>query len=200
VINITGRGEYLFRIITAVIFSFILPNTVMAQTQLLPEYKILEDKSLALEIGEMLFTQPSEGCWTCHVANSTTEPEAGLTKNVGSVLGDPTTWTSHKITPNYLPTDGSVLNQRQIALSLIRLGASDWNDTIVPLIRQSTTGDVLFFDDRMIGIHSKYLKKNSKTIIRMLAQKKVKFKSSDLLDYMATSVFLYIEETFQQKK
>ena len=88
------------------------------------------------------------------------------------------------------------LDQRQIALSLIRLGAEEWNTTMVPIIRKFSSADVLFFDDRMIGIHSKYLKKNSKKIRRMLKREKVKFKSGELMDIMATSVFLYLESNF----
>jgi len=51
----------------------------------------------------------------------------------------------------------------------------------------------------MIGIHSKYLKKNSKSIIRMLKKSKVKFKSQELMDIMATSVLRYIENKFEIK-
>jgi hypothetical protein len=56
---------------------------------------------------------------------------------------------------------------------------------------------MVFFDDRMIGIHSKYLRRNSKSVIRVLKRNKVRFKSKELMDIMATSVFHYLEETYQ---
>ena len=147
----------------------------------------------------MLFQQPSEGCGTCHGVQKAEGSMKNLEKNksVGAILSDPTTWTSYKIIQNYLPNGKIGLHQRQIALSLIRLGATDWNKTMVPVIRKSSSGDIVFFDDRMIGIHSKYLKRNSKSVIRVLKRNKVRFKSKELMDIMATSVFHYLEETYQ---
>ena len=43
-----------------------LPNILKSEVFSELEYRTLENKTLALEIGEMLFTQPSEGCWICH--------------------------------------------------------------------------------------------------------------------------------------
>ena len=51
----------------------------------------------------------------------------------------------------------------------------------------------------MIGIHSKLLKKNTRSISRTLKREKVKFKAKDVVDIMATSVFFYIEEAFIKK-
>ena len=147
----------------------------------------------------MLFQQPSEGCGTCHggqtVKGSVKNQEKN--KSAGAILSDSTTWTSYKITQNYTPDEKKELYQRQIALSLIRLGATDWNKTMVPVIRKFSSGDMVFFDDRMIGIHSKYLRRNSKSVIRVLKRNKVRFKSKELMDIMATSVFHYLEETYQ---
>ena len=147
----------------------------------------------------MLFQQPSEGCGTCHGGQTVKDSVKNQEKNksAGAILSDSTTWTSYKITQNYMPDEKKGLHQRQIALSLIRLGATDWNKTMVPIIRKFSSGDMVFFDDRMIGIHSKYLRRNSKSVIRVLKRNKVRFKSKELMDIMATSVFHYLEETYQ---
>ena len=146
--------------------------------------------------------QPSEGCFTCHGIENSEKSQLDLkkTNTIGAVLSDPTTWTSYKITQNYFPNDDTELHQRQIALSLIRLGANDWNESMVPVIRKLSSGDALFFDDRMIGIHSKYLKKNSRAVLRMLKKNRVKFRSKELMDIMATSVFQYLEDTYHTTK
>ena len=83
-----------------------------------------------------------------------------------------------------------MLSQRDISLSLVRLGAEDWNKDLAPLIREYTGSNIIFFDEQMIGIHSKLLKKNARSISRNLKREKVKFKAKDVID-IATSVFLY---------
>ena len=56
--------------------------------------------------------------------------------------------------------------------------------------------NIIFFDEQMIGIHSKLLKKNARSISRRLKREKVKFKGKDIMDIMSTSVFYYIENKF----
>ncbi len=63
----------------------------------------------------------------------------------------------------------------------------------------ATGSNIIFFDEQMIGIHSKLLKKNTRSISRTLKREKVKFKAKDVVDIMATSVFFYIEEAFIKK-
>ena len=89
-----------------------------------------------------------------------------------------------------------MLFQRDISLSLVRLGADEWNKELAPLIREYTGSNVIFFDEQMIGIHSKFLKKNARSMSRTLKREKVKFKGKDIMDIMATSVFFYIEKKF----
>jgi len=185
---------------TVALVLFLLPPTLGSTEPAASfQFRELQDKSLSFKIGEMLFQQPSEGCGTCHggqtVKGSVKNQEKN--KSAGTILSDSTTWTSYKITQNYTPDEKKGLHQRQIALSLIRLGATDWNKTMVPVIRKFSSGDMVFFDDRMIGIHSKYLRRNSKSVIRVLKRNKVRFKSKELMDIMATSVFHYLEETYQ---
>ena len=185
---------------TVALVLFLLPPTLGSTEPAAPfQFRELQDKSLSFKIGEMLFQQPSEGCGTCHGGQTVKDPVKNQEKNksAGAILSDSTTWTSYKITQNYMRDEKKGLHQRQIALSLIRLGATDWNKTMVPIIRKFSSGDMVFFDDRMIGIHSKYLRRNSKSVIRVLKRNKVRFKSKELMDIMATSVFHYLEETYQ---
>ncbi len=187
--------------------SFFLINFLLSTAPLyskgeeLFDYIWLENQSLALEIGEKLFNEPGDGCWTCHGADGagikSQEAVSFMKSQSNSNLRDVTTWTSHKIVSNYKAVNDGEIGQRDIAISLIRLGATDWNANLVPVIKTIIDTDAVFFDDRMIGIHSKYLKKNSKAVVRKLKRNKTRFKSKDLMDIMATSVFLYIEKTMQ---
>ena len=93
-----------------------------------------------------------------------------------------------------------MLSQRDISLSLVRLGADEWNKELAPRIREYTGSNVIFFDEQMIGIHSKLLKKNARSISRRLKREKVKFKGKDIMDIMSTSVFFYIEKKFVGNK
>ena len=109
-------------------------------------------------------------------------------------LSDPSTWRSHRITKTYDSDDAALLTQSAIAISLIRLGADDWNRDLAPLIRAKTGTTEIFFDERMIGIHSAYLKKNEKAIARMLKRAKIRASRDEILDIMATSVFQYLSD------
>jgi hypothetical protein len=63
---------------------------------------------------------------------------------------------------------------------------------VAPLIRSQTGSNEIFFDERMIGIHSGYLKKNQRAIARLLKRAKVRANQDEVLDIMATSVFAYL--------
>ena len=110
-------------------------------------------------------------------------------------LRNPATWTSFKIIKKYAG-ESEMLSQRDISLSLVRLGADEWNKELAPRIREYTGSNIIFFDEQMIGIHSKLLKKNARSISRRLKREKVKFKGRDIMDIMSTSVFYYIENKF----
>ena len=161
-------------------------TTVAAQSL---ECKRVDDVALQTEIGIRLFNQPTDGCWSCHGTNAKTlKSRAGDNKAVR--LSDPSTWRSYQIVPTFDSNTG--LSQRQIAVSLIRLGADEWNRQLAPLIHMQSGSNEIFFDERMIGIHSGYLKKNQRTIARILKRAKIRASREDVLDIMATSVFAYL--------
>ena len=166
------------------------------------EYVDLDREDLALFIGEKIYNQPGDGCWSCHGSTGMKTETKDLDKDIKSKniadLRNPTSWTSFKIIQKY-SGNSTMLSQRDISLSLVRLGAEDWNNELAPLIREYTGSNIIFFDEQMIGIHSKLLKKNARSISRKLKREKVKFKARDIVDIMATSVFFFIEESFIKK-
>ena len=172
---------------TIVILCLLFGATTVAAQSL--EYKSVDDVALQTEIGIRLFNQPTDGCWSCHGTDANSlKSRAGDNKAIR--LSDPSTWRSYQIAPTFDSDTG--LSQRQIAVSLIRLGADDWNRQLAPLIRAQTGSNEIFFDERMIGIHSGYLKKNQRAIARLLKRAKVRANQDEVLDIMATSVFAYL--------
>lgn len=166
------------------------------------QYKEIDNIELKLEIGKKIYNQAGDGCWSCHGAEGIKTDGISLDnkekhKNISN-LKNPATWTSFNIIKRY-SGESEMLSQRDISLSLVRLGAEDWNKDLAPLIREYTGSNIIFFDEQMIGIHSKLLKKNTRSISRTLKREKVKFKAKDVVDIMATSVFFYIEEAFIKK-
>ena len=166
-------------------------------------YSEIENIELKLAIGKKIYNQPGDGCWSCHgaegvKADGVNQDIKDKHKNI-SDLRNPATWTSFNIIKKY-SGESEMLSQRDISLSLVRLGAEDWNKDLAPLIREYTGSNIIFFDEQMIGIHSKLLKKNARSVSRNLKREKVKFKAKDVIDIMATSVFFYIEEVFIKKR
>ncbi|NDH25665.1 MAG: hypothetical protein EBY35_05485 [Rhodobacteraceae bacterium] len=140
------------------------------------DYKFLSETDLAMSIGDGLFNAPSDGCWTCHGSN-------------GTGISTPTDQSQIKSN-----TDN--VGQRDISISVIRLGADDWNKKMAPFLHEKFDTDFISYDDRMVGIHSKFLNKNKKSTVRLLKRNKIAVKSNELLDIMATSVFIYLETKF----
>ena len=172
---------------TIVMLSLLFGATTVAAQSL--EYESVDDVALQTEIGIRLFNQPTDGCWSCHGTDANSlKSRAGDNKAIR--LSDPSTWRSYQIAPTFDSDTG--LSQRQIAVSLIRLGADDWNRQVAPLIRSQTGSNEIFFDERMIGIHSGYLKKNQRAIARLLKRAKIRANQDEVLDIMATSVFAYL--------
>ena len=167
------------------------------------QYVEIDRADLKLLIGEKLYNQPGDGCWSCHgaegiKADGVSDEMTKKHQNIAN-LKNPATWTSFKIIKKYAG-DSEMLSQRDISLSLVRLGADEWNKELAPRIREYTGSNIIFFDEQMIGIHSKLLKKNARSISRRLKREKVRFKGRDLMDIMSTSVFYYIENKFVGNK
>ena len=178
-----------------------LQNYVTEQVLAKPvrQYIEIEREDLKISLGEKLYNQPGDGCWSCHGAegmkmSGVTENTKKKHQNIAD-LRNPATWTSFEIIKEYMG-NSEMLSQRDISLSLVRLGADEWNKELAPRIREYTGSNVIFFDEQMIGIHSKLLKKNARSISRRLKREKIKFKGRDVMDIMATSVFFYIESKF----
>ena len=192
--------KFILSALATVLSLFVVANV---EANPIRQYIEIDRADLKLLIGEKIYNQPGDGCWSCHGAegmkiNSTNPDTSKKNKNIAD-LRDPTTWTSYKIITRY-SGESEMLSQRDISLSLVRLGAEDWNQELAPAIKKYTGSNVIFFDEQMIGIHSKLLKKNTRSMSRNLKREKVKFKGKDIMDIMATSVFFYIENKFIGKK
>ena len=190
-----------------IIFGFIIiiilfVGKISLEAKSINEYVSIDNEEILFEIGKMIYNQPGDGCTSCHGTDGMggVSKENNETKeNYIANLNDPNSWTSYKITKKFTSDDNEILTQKFVAISLIRLGALDWNENFSPLIRDYTGSNYVFFDEQMIGIHSKYLKKNAKSSVRRLKRQRVKFKPKDIMDIMANSVFHYIEKTFIKK-
>ena len=188
------------------VFSFVLLQIFFSYevtAKPIRQYMEIDREDLKMLLGEKLYNQPGGGCWSCHGAEGmklagVTEDTTKKHQNIAD-LRNPATWTSFKIIKEYTG-NSEMLSQRDISLSLVRLGADEWNKDLAPRIRKYTGSNVIFFDEQMIGIHSKFLKKNARSISRTLKREKVKFKGKDIMDIMATSVFFYIEKKFVGNK
>ena len=192
--------KFILSALATVLSLFVVANV---EANPIRQYIEIDRADLKLLIGEKIYNQPGDGCWSCHGAegmkvNSSNPNTSKKNKNIAD-LRDPTTWTSYKIITRY-SGESEMLSQRDISLSLVRLGAEEWNQELAPAIKKYTGSNVIFFDEQMIGIHSKLLKKNTRSMSRNLKREKVKFKGKDIMDIMATSVFFYIENKFIGKK
>ena len=192
--------KFILSALATVLSLFVVANV---EANPIRQYIEIDRADLKLLIGEKIYNQPGDGCWSCHGAEgmkvgSTNLDTSKKKKNIAD-LRDPTTWTSYKIITKY-SGESEMLSQRDISLSLVRLGAEEWNQELAPAIKKYTGSNVIFFDEQMIGIHSKLLKKNTRSMSRNLKREKVKFKGKDIMDIMATSVFFYIENKFIGKK
>ncbi len=184
-----------------IIVAFLLhtfSTILVAEEELSFDYKFLSETDLATSIGDRLYNAPSDGCWTCHGSDgtgiSTPTDQSQIRSNIK--LTDRTTWTSYKFEQSYMSAITDGVGQRDISISVIRLGADDWNKKMAPFLHKKFEVKFISYDDRMVGIHSKFLNKNKKSTLRLLKRNKVKVKSSELLDVMATSVFIYLETKF----
>ena len=151
--------KFILSALATVLSLFVVANV---EANPIRQYIEIDRADLKLLIGEKIYNQPGDGCWSCHGAegmkvDSTNLDTSKKNKNIAD-LRDPTTWTSYKIITKY-SGESEMLSQRDISLSLVRLGAEEWNQELAPAIKKYTGSNVIFFDEQIIGIHSKLLKK-----------------------------------------
>ena len=80
------------------------------------QYIEIDRADLKLLIGEKIYNQPGDGCWSCHGAegmkvDATNSNTSKKNKNIAD-LRDPTTWTSYKIITKY-SGESEMLSQRR---------------------------------------------------------------------------------------
>ena len=145
--------------------------------------------SLALKIGERLHRSQKQGCATCHNLDGTGGARAGAAN-----LRKPSKWKSTLIAKKVAQLGLEGESTRSVAVGLILHGAEKWNAEFYDKPEYSRIEDKIFFDKRMIGVHSTALKTNRKMAKRLLRKNKKRVASKDLLRLMAESVYLYLEQ------
>ena len=75
-------------------------------------------------------------------------------------------------------------------------GAEKWNAEFYTQPQYSKIENKIFFDKRMIGVHSTALKMNQRIAKRILRRSKKRISSKNLRRLMAESVYVYINNNF----
>ena len=145
--------------------------------------------SLALKIGERLYHSQKQGCASCHKVDGTGGAKAGAAN-----LKVPTNWKSSQIAKKVNALGLKRETTRSIAVGLILNGAEKWNAQFYSHPEYSKIEDKIFFDKRMIGVHSTALKMNQRMAKRILRKNKNRIASKNLLRLMAESVYVYIND------
>ena len=148
-------------------------------------------ESLALQIGERLYHSQKQGCASCHQANGAGGAKAGAA-NLQKSSEWKSTLIAHKVRELGIDKEST----RNIVIGLILNGAEKWNSEFYSRPKYSEIKDKIFFDKRMIGVHSTALKFYQKMAKRILRKKKKRIASKDLLKLMAESVYHYVETKF----
>ena len=105
--------------------------------------------SLALKIGERLYLSQKQGCATCHQANGVGGAQAGAAN-----LQTPSQWKSSLIAKKVKEFVSNEETTRSVAVGLILNGAEKWNSQFYSRPNYSKIKNKIFFDKRMIGVHS----------------------------------------------
>ena len=147
--------------------------------------------SLALKIGERLYHSQKQGCASCHKVDGTGGAKAGAAN-----LKVPTNWKSSQIANKVNSLGVEKETTRSIAVGLILNGAEKWNAEFYNQPEYSKIENKIFFDKRMIGVHSTALKMNQRMAKRILRKNKKRIASKNLLRLMAESVYVYINDNF----
>ena len=150
---------------------------------------MLVSPALALKIGERLHLSPKEGCASCHNRDGRGEGKAKA-----SNLQSPSTWKSADVAKQLRAQGIDGETTRSVAISLISNGAAKWNVDFYKRPEYAAVQKKVFFDEDMIGIHSRALKLNTRIVRRLLKKNKTVVSSKELPRVMADSVYFYLSE------
>ena len=150
---------------------------------------MLVSPALALKIGERLHLSPKEGCASCHNRDG-----RGGGKAKASNLQSPSTWKSAGVARELRAQGIDGETTRSVAISLISNGAAKWNVNFYKRPEYAAVQNKVFFDEGMIGIHSRALKLNTRIVRRLLKKNKTVVSAKELPRVMAESVYFYLSE------
>ena len=173
--------------IIATLLTLMPINSVLSQERFLDKIP----NSLALKIGERLYLSQKQGCSSCHNIDGTGGAKAGVAN-----LKVPSEWKSSQIARKVNALGFEKKTTRSIAVELILNGAEKWNAKFYSQPQYTKIENKIFFDKRMIGVHSTALRMNQRIAKRILRRNKEKVASKNLLRVMAESVYVYINKQF----
>ena len=148
-------------------------------------------ESLAIKIGKRLYHSQKQGCSSCHKIDGTGGAKAGAAN-----LKVPSNWKSSQIAKKVNALGLEKETTRSIVVGLILNGAEKWNAEFYTQPQYSKIENKIFFDKRMIGVHSTALKMNQRIAKRILRRSKKRISSKNLRRLMAESVYVYINNNF----
>lgn len=142
---------------------------------------------LALKVGEKVYFARKQGCVSCHGASGSGGKRAG-----SADLRYPEDWKSRVIAERVSANTNGKIDARGVAIGLITEGAERWNAEFYRRGERSTLESKVFFDEEMIGVHSAAMKRNAKSVLRLLRRNNIKVSRKELPAVMARSVYCYL--------
>ncbi|MEE2745629.1 MAG: hypothetical protein VX617_01985 [Pseudomonadota bacterium] len=176
-----------FTTLVCFMFGWFFVRPVLAEYQLPGSVS----QELALKIGEKLYRSQKQGCVSCHRLDGTGGQQAGAAN-----LQTPSKWKSALIAKQAKELGVKNVTPRTIAVGLILNGAEKWNAEFYNKEQFGQLKNKIFFDRRMIGVHSTALRANLKMAKRMLKRKRKRVASKNILRLMAESVYIYMNKEF----
>ena len=144
---------------------------------------------LALKVGQKVYFARKQGCASCHGTSGSGGKRAG-----SADLRYPKEWKSRIIAERVSADTAAKIDAKEIAIGLITEGAERWNADFYKSGDRSALERKMFFDEEMIGVHSAAMKRNAKSVLRLLRRNKVKVSRNELPALMARSVYCYLSQ------
>ena len=145
--NMNDYKSYLF------LLFFVLCPLVAAKSSDVNNLMLPDE--LALKIGERIYFSSKQGCASCHGADGVGGVIAGAAD-----IRFPEKWKSYKISRTLNKKIEEDISYKEIVTSLIELGSTKWNKEFYTDEKYNELQDKIFFDEKMLGIHSSDLRFN----------------------------------------
>ena len=180
-----NSGGMLYLVIVTTLVALL---TSLGVTRGLPASELTSlEIPLALKVGEKVYFARKQGCASCHGKSGSGGKRAG-----SADLRYPKEWKSEIIAERVSANTKRKINAQEVAIGLITEGAERWNSEFYKGGERSAVQSKMFFDEEMIGVHSSAMKRNAKSVLRLLRRNNVKVNRKELPELMARSVYCYL--------